>query len=116
MNTFKKLSGLSAALLLTASMGTAYAEEADMTRAQTQDRTQLNLQTPNSEYGQAQNREQNKVMNKNQNQNKYQYKNSYRTGKNDTDESSMNRQNMTDRSNSMGGGTRSMGGSGGGRR
>ena len=116
MNTFKKLSGFSAAVLLTASMATAYAEDADMTQLQTQDRTQLNLQTPNNDSGQAQNREQNKFMNKNQKQYKYQYENSHQTGKSDTDESSMNRQNMTDRTNSMGSNNRSAGGNGSGRR
>ncbi len=94
-----------------------------MTQTQIQDRTQLNLQTPNSDLGQAQNRTQQKVMNKNQNQYKYKYKNGYQTGNSDSAASSMNRQNsmrfnqgnagsgMTNRQSSA---NRSM--SGGGRR
>ena len=60
-------------------MGAAYAEDGDVsqTRSHERTRTELNLQIPNSEFGQAQNREENHhvVMNKDQNKYQYQYKN-----------------------------------------
>lgn len=131
MSTIKKISGFGAALLMTAVIGSAYAEEGELTQTREQDRvrSETNLQTPNSEPGQARNREEKMLMNKNQNQyqNQYRYSNQYRSGNNETGENSMkqnmksnsrqgsnesgsmNRQNMSNRSGSMAG-------SGGGRR
>ncbi len=76
MRTFNKLSVFGVTVLLAASIGVARAEQGDVTQIRTQERTQLdfNLQTPNADFGQAQNREEHTVMNENQNQNKYQYK------------------------------------------
>lgn len=129
MNTIKKISGFGAALLMTAVIGSAYAEEGELTQTRTQDRvrSETSLQTPNSELGQTRNREEKMIMNKNQTQNQYRYTNKYRTGNSETGENSMkqntksnswqgsndtgsmNRQNTNNRSGSMGG-------SGGGRR
>ena len=79
MKTFKNLSGFGAAFLMAASMGTAYAEEGDVTQSRTQERTrtEFNLQTPTADFGQSRNREEHTVMNTNQNQNRYQYQNKY---------------------------------------
>jgi hypothetical protein len=83
---------------MTASMGTAFAEDGDMTQTRTQDRvrTEANAQTPASDFGQEGQSEQKKVMNQNQNQ--YRYMNNYRNGQSDTGASSMDRQNTMNRS------------------
>jgi len=75
MNTFKKISIFSTALLMASSMGAAYAEEGDVTQTRSQDRTrtEFNLQTPDSDFGQSLSREEKMVINKNQNA--YQYRN-----------------------------------------
>ncbi|MBL4653832.1 MAG: hypothetical protein JKY53_13360 [Flavobacteriales bacterium] len=79
MNTFKKLSIFSAALLMASSMGIVYAEEGDIVQTRTQDRerAEFNLQTPDSNFGQSRNSGEQMVINKNQNayQYQYQYKN-----------------------------------------
>ena len=72
MKTIKKISCLGTALLMAASVGSAYAEDGDMTQTKERNRVQTNLQTPASDYGQAFNREETK--NQHQNQNKHQYK------------------------------------------
>jgi len=100
MKTFNKISGsgFAAALLITAAMGSSYAEDADMTQLRTQDRTrtEVNLQAPTSDFGQARNSEQLTV--KNQNQNQYRYMNTYSNGQSDTAAGSMNRQSSANRS------------------
>ena len=58
MNTFKKISGFGAALVLATSMGPAFAADVDQTRSQDQLRDQLNLQTPDAEQAQDRIREQ----------------------------------------------------------
>ncbi len=70
MRTFKKLSILSAALLMVTSMGFAYADEYEVTQIRSQDRERLekNLITPDSESAQARHREQKMYMNKNENE------------------------------------------------
>lgn len=90
MKTFKKLSNFSAALLMTASMGAVYAEAGDVSQERTQDRvrTELNLQSATSDFGQSQNREEHTVMNQNQNQYQYQYRNKNQNGKSGSDETS----------------------------
>ena len=69
---------------MAASIGSARAEEGDLTQTRTQERTrtEFNLQTPTADFGQSQNREEHTVMNQNQNQNqyKYQYQNKYQNG------------------------------------
>lgn len=90
MKTFEKLSAFSAALLMTASMGSVYAEAGDVSQERTQDRvrTELNLQSATSDFGQSQNREEHTVMNQNQNQYQYQYRNKNQNGKSGSDEAS----------------------------
>ena len=80
MNMIKKLSGFAAVLVISSSMGTVYAEQGDFTqtRANERVRTELNVQTPDSELAQSRNREERMVMNKNQEQNQYQYQHQYR--------------------------------------
>ncbi len=60
MNTFKKISGFGAALVLASSMGSAFAADADLTKTRSQDRVreELNLQTPDTEQAQDRVREQ----------------------------------------------------------
>ena len=70
MKTFKKSLSLSTVLLMTTSMGSAYADEEQMTQARTQEqervRSELNLQIPDSEFAQARLREQNRLINNNE--------------------------------------------------
>ena len=96
MKTIKKTSCLGAALLMGVSIGTAYAEDGDMTQTQERTRAQINLQEPTSDFGRALNREQTK----NQNQNQYQYKwmNGSSAEQSGSGEGSMNRYNTMDRS------------------
>jgi len=70
MKPFKKLSILSAALLMVTSMGFTYADEYEVTQIRSQDRERLekNLVTPDSESAQARHREQKMHMNKNENE------------------------------------------------
>ena len=76
MNTNKTIYSFGIALLIAAAIRPVYAENNDMTQSRAQDhlRTQVNLQTPANEFGQAFNSEQNMVINKNQNQYQHQYK------------------------------------------
>ena len=84
MKTFKKILSVGATLIMTASMSSVYAEEDGLSQARTQDRvrTELNLQTPASDFGQSQNREEHTVMAKDQNQyqNQHRYMNKYQYG------------------------------------
>lgn len=88
MRTFNKLSVIGITVLMAASIGSARAEEGDLTQTRTHDRTrtEFNLQTPTADFGQSQNREEHTVVNQNQNQNqnqyqyKYQYQNKYQNG------------------------------------
>ena len=77
MRTFNKFSVIGITILMVTSIGAARADEGDVTQTRTQDRTrtEFNLQTPTSDFGQSQNREENMVFNKNENayQNKHQY-------------------------------------------
>jgi len=102
MKTFKKISVFGAALLITATMGTAYAEDADMLQTRTQDRvlTEVNTQAPTFDFGQSSNKKQKmlKNQNQNQNQNQYRYMNNYRNGQSGTGSGSMNRQSTATRS------------------
>ena len=70
MNTFKKSLSLSTVLLMAASMGSAYADEEQMTQARTQEQervhSELNLQIPDSEFAQARHREQSRFINNNE--------------------------------------------------
>ena len=70
MKTFKKSLSLSTVLLMAASMGSAYADEEQMTQARSQEQervhSELNLQIPDSEFAQAQQREQKMVINNNE--------------------------------------------------
>ena len=108
MKTIKKLSSLSAALLVVASIGSVYAEDGDMTQTQTQERTraQINLQTPTSDFGQAFNREQTK--NQSQNQHQYKWMNGSSVERSGSGEGSMNRYNTMDRSMQHSGSSGSM--------
>jgi len=98
MYTLKKSSGLVTALLMTAAIGTAYANDGELTQTRTQDhvRTQASLQTADSGLGQSQSREQQMVINRNQDQNQkqhqnqYRYMNNFRTGKSKNGEVLMN--------------------------
>lgn len=82
MNTIKNISGFSAALLMTVSMGTVYAVESDASSVNTQDRvrTELNMQAASADFGQSKNREEHTVTNQNQNKYQYQYRNKYQNG------------------------------------
>lgn len=95
MKFIKKLSGFSAALIMAASIGTAHAEESDLTQIRTQDRlrTENNQQTPASDFNQSRNSEQKMV--KNQTRNKYQYRNNFQTRQGNSGANYMNRQNMS---------------------
>ena len=79
MKAIKKFTVLGTAALMTAFMGSAYADEGDMTqtRDQTRDqdrvRVEENLQTPTSDFGQARNREQKAEETMEQSKNQYQY-------------------------------------------
>ena len=99
MNTINKLTTISAALLMAASISSAYADDGEMTqtRTQTQERLEFNLQTPTSDFGQAHNREQLTVMNQNQNQYQYMYNNESPENHSNIGEGSMNRYNTTNR-------------------
>lgn len=79
MRTFNKLSVIGITVLMAASIGSARAEEGDITQTRAHDRTrtEFNLQTPTADFGQSQNREEHTVVNQNQNQNQYQYKYQY---------------------------------------
>jgi len=79
MNTNRTIYSFGIALLIAAAIRPVYAENNDMTQSRTQDhlRTQVNLQAPANEFGQASNSEQNMVINKNQNQNQYQHQYKY---------------------------------------
>lgn len=100
MTTIKKLSVFSTALLMTAVMGSAYAEEADMAQIRTQDRvrTETNLQTPATDSSQS------RFQKKNQVRHEYKYRNKFQTQEGGVGASSMNRQSMPRSSN--GGGRR----------
>jgi hypothetical protein len=76
MKNITTLTALSAAFLITAAIGSARAEDGDMTQTQMHDRiqTHLNLQASDTDFAQSLNREQNRSMNQNQSQNQYQYK------------------------------------------
>ncbi len=108
MKTFKKISVLGAALLMTAAMGSAYAEDADMLQTRTQDRvrTEVNTQAPTFDFGQDSSKQQKMLKNQNQNQNQYRYMNNYRNGQSGAGSSSMNRQSTATRSMNGGGGRR----------
>lgn len=82
MKTIKKLSVLGTALLMTASMGSVYADESDASHTRTQDRvhTELNLQAATSDVGQSQSREEHTVMNENKNQYQYKQMNKFQHG------------------------------------
>ncbi len=82
MRAFNKLSVIGITVLMAASIGSASAEEGDLTQTRTQERTrtEFNLQTPTADFGQTQNRAEHTVMNQNQNQYKYQYQNKYQNG------------------------------------
>ena len=79
--TVKKLFSFSAALLMTTSMMSVYAEEGEMTQTRTQDRvrTEVNLQTPVSDFGQSLSHEQEIMQNKYQNRNQYKYMNNFQS-------------------------------------
>jgi len=102
MNTIKKLSAFSTALLMTAAMGSAYADETDMSQIRTQDRvrTETNLQTPASDSGQSRFQKQKQ----NQFRHEYKYRNKSETQGGGAGTSSMNRQSMSRSAN--GGGRR----------
>ena len=77
MKTSKQLFGISATVLMVASMGSAYAVEGEAAQARIQDRSRVeqNLKTHDNDSAWLQNREEQTLMNKNQNQ--YKYKNRY---------------------------------------
>lgn len=105
MKTFNKISVIGAALLVAAFVP-AHAEDRTMTQDRDQVRQQLDLKIPASDFEQSQNREQQQYRTVQQNQNQYRYMNQYRTGQNDNDSGSQNRQSMMDRhmqGNSMAG-------------
>lgn len=112
MKTLNKLSGLSVALLMVASYGSAYAEvgdkvqdrtqerlhqDADVTQTRTQDRLhqEVNLQTPTADFGQARNREEKAIMNQDPAQNEYKSMQKYQRGMGNSGAASMNHQMMT---------------------
>ena len=76
MKTLNTLIALSVALLITAAIGSAHAEDGEMMQTLTHDRiqTHIKLQATNADFAQSLKQEQNMVMNKNQNQYQYQYK------------------------------------------
>ena len=128
MKTFKTVTTLGAALLMSATLTTAYADEGDITQTQDRTRTHLTLQATDANFAQSYNErlaEMNahQAQNQNQNQHQYQYMNSAatdRVGAGDGNMSgSMNRytQSSAASSSSMAGSmnrqtsaTRSMGG------
>ena len=77
MKTIKTVTTFGIVLLMAAAIRPVQAENNDSAQLRTQDhvRTQLNLQTPASDFGQVVNSEQKMVINKNQNQNRNQYRN-----------------------------------------
>jgi len=99
----RKVTGLSAALLMAISAGAAFADEGDMTQTQTrtQDRIreQINLQTPDSDQAQARYREQHMEQQTSQQQ----IRNEFRYGSAGMDQARRNtaatasRQNMSRR-------------------
>jgi opacity protein-like surface antigen len=79
MKTLKTLTTLGAALLMSASISTAYAEEGDMTQIQDRTRTHLTLQASDADFAQSYNErlaEMNAHQTQSQNQHQYQYMNS----------------------------------------
>ena len=97
MKTLEKLTAFGASLLLAASIGSAYAEEGDLTQTRDQDRVreEINLQDPASDSGQARYREEKRTMNKEQdgNQNRYRYQ--HQNGQGGPGASSMNRSTVS---------------------
>lgn len=102
MRTFKTLTTLGAALMMSASITTAYADEGDMTQTHDRTRTHLTLQASDADFAQSYN-ERLAEMNvrQAQNQHQYQYMNNAatdRTGAGDSAMSgSMNRYNTMSR-------------------
>ena len=99
MKQLKTIYGIGAAILL-ATAANVYAEEGDMTKTLSQERsrTQLNLQLPTADFSQSQEREEHTVKNQYQNQNQYQYKymNGYQNKESNSGASpSMNLMNTT---------------------
>ena len=99
MMTHKKSLGFGAALLMAVSTGSVYAEGGEMTQTRSQDRvrTEVNLQTPGSELGQARLQEQ--KMLQTQSQIRSGYRDNFQTRQNNSAAGSAARQNMMNRSN-----------------
>ena len=104
MKTFKKISVIGAALLMTATITSAYAEDAEMTQTRTQDRvrTEVNTQAPAFDVDQYRSTQQKMIKTQNQNQNQYKYMNNYRKGQSTGGFSSMNGHSTGNRSMSGG--------------
>jgi len=97
MMTHKKSLGFGAAFIMAVSMGAVQAEEGDMTQTRTQERvrTEVNLQTPESELGQARIREQ-KMLQK-QSQVRIEAKNNFQARQRNAASGSKTRQSMANR-------------------
>jgi hypothetical protein len=80
LKTIKKLSAFTATVLMSTSMGAAYAEDSDASQIRTQDRIRIenNLQAPASDFGQAFSRDQKVVENMEQDKNQYRYEYQHR--------------------------------------
>ena len=98
MKTFKQLFNVSTALLMAATMNPAFADEGEMTqtRSQLRERTEFNLRTPTADFGQSS--EQRQAMYQNQNQHQYKYMKGSFSDHSSSGNSSMNRNNMMNRS------------------
>jgi hypothetical protein len=92
----KKITALSTALLMTAAMSSAMAEEGDMTQTRVQERQQLNLQVADVEKAmeRMRKREQKREKQVSQAQNEYRYKNNIQSSQNRAISSSTSRQSM----------------------
>jgi len=99
MKTFTQLSSITAALLMTVTMGTAFADEGELTQLHTQnrERLELNLQIPNADFGQPHDRGQKVVMHQNQNQYQYKFMDSSPSVDSSSGNGSMNRYNTMNR-------------------
>jgi hypothetical protein len=103
MKTLKTLTTLGAALMMSASITTAYADEADLTQTQDRTRTHLTLQASDADFAQSYNErlaEMNAHQTQTQSQNQYQYMNgaaSDHVATGDGSMGSMNRYNTMNR-------------------
>lgn len=100
MKTMKKLPVFGTAFLIAASLGNAYADDNEMSQTRIQDHlhTNMDLQTPTTDFGQDRDRDRDRVRehemeeDHNQYRNEYKYMNRYQTRQNSAGADSMSRQ------------------------